>query len=78
MTPLEELYKDVIELGRECAVGITGDPDDAADIQTQGSAMEAIKESIRLGRRSHNLLTNFRYRIADAMDLLTKEEIESA
>ena len=48
------LSKIVIALGKQCAVQITGWPEDADDVQTEEQAIAAIKESIRLGIERNN------------------------
>ena len=47
---------EVIELGKECTVAITGSPEDADEVRDFSTAMLTIRECIRLGIKSHNEL----------------------
>src|SRR5258705_12043199 len=69
---LLQLREEIIKLGRECAVGITGDPEDGAELKTTTAALAAIRESLRLGNESHqerNRLDNEREQICKALGL---------
>lgn len=44
----------ILDLGRECTVQISGDPDDAVDITTVDIAWLAIREALRLGTERNN------------------------
>jgi hypothetical protein len=54
------LSEQVIQLGKECAVSITGMSEDADDVQTEEIALAAIKECIRLGIERNNELNKLR------------------
>ena len=63
---LQALVEDVMDLGRDCAVSITGFPEDSAAIQLPANAIAAIKEELRLGRARHNEATEIEARLAEA------------
>jgi len=56
MTEIEE----VIQLGKKCAVWITGFPEDADDINDFETAMLAIKQCVDLGIELNNELNALR------------------
>lgn len=60
MEPIS-LSEKVIQLGKQCAVSITGWPEDADDIVDTDIALMAIRECIRLGQESHNKLNQLLY-----------------
>lgn len=47
-------YREVIALGQECVVWITGIPEDAPDVQDFELAMKAIREALRLGQERND------------------------
>lgn len=62
--PIEELEQEIIDFGKECAVGITGFIEDADGIKTMESALLAIRESVRLGLERNNELNKLRLSLA--------------
>lgn len=58
--PDDEVVAEVMELGKQCAVDITGWPEDADCVRTVRMALDTIKEAIRLGKQSHNELNRVR------------------
>lgn len=63
---LQALVEDVMDLGRDCAVSITGFPEDSEAIQLPANAIAAIKEELRLGRARNNEATEIEARLAEA------------
>lgn len=54
---------EVIELGKKCAVDITGDPDDAAEVQDFETAMLAIKAALTYGKEANHELNKLRLKV---------------
>lgn len=48
-SPAAPLEEEVIRRGQECAVWLTGDPEDAADITSVDVALKAIDEALKIG-----------------------------
>ena len=46
---IEELEAEIIKRGRDCAVGIVGDPEEVEFVQDVGTAWKAIDAALRLG-----------------------------
>lgn len=63
MEPIS-LSEEVVQLGKQCAVQITGFPEDADDITNPDEAMLAIRECIRLGIERNNELNELKYKMA--------------
>ncbi len=49
---------DLIALGKECAVDLTGLPEDSKTIDTPEKALDAIKDCLRRGKIADNVLKN--------------------
>lgn len=64
MSKYLRLREEVLRLGKECAVQITGFPEDADDIMDSKIAFDAIKECIRLGIERNNELNALRLSLA--------------
>jgi hypothetical protein len=58
---------EVIALGKECTVGITGCPDDAGDITSFADAMGAIRESLRLGYLRNDEANKLRLKLSSVL-----------
>lgn len=58
------LHAELIRRGRECAVGITGIPEDADDIDTPEKAWAAIDAALKLGIERNNELNALQMKVA--------------
>lgn len=58
------LSKEVIQLGKQCAVQITGWTEDAEDVETEQDALDAIRVCIQIGIERNNELNKLRMSMA--------------
>ena len=49
-----KIKKQVLEVGQDSAVAITGDPDDAEEITTLSGALRAIRAEQEMGRKAND------------------------
>lgn len=61
---LQRERKEVLTLGRECELSITGDPYEESAVTTHEIAMQAIREALRLGLERNNEANALRTELA--------------
>lgn len=73
----DRLQDEVIELGKECAVWITGDPDDQQAVAAFSVAMDAIRAALKLGQERNDEANNLRQQVEALRAALTNIEERS-